>query len=108
MNFIDISVYKYAIVIDVVYIFIHVMLTHDMGVCISSTSTGEDQNIFTSFYVFDQENNVRGITKIMKWKYKKYINVLLSYYYILEGLLFMSKTSLRIDDAIKGMLAFDL
>ena len=101
MNFIDISVYKYAIVIDVVYIFIHVMLKHDMGVCISSTSTGEDQNISTSLYVFDQD-------KIMKWKYKKYINVLLSYYYILEGLLFMSKTSLRIDDAIKGMLAFDL
>ena len=44
----------------------------------------------------------------MKWKYKKYIDTLLSSYYILEGLLFMSKTSLQIDDAIKGMLAFDL
>ena len=44
----------------------------------------------------------------MKWKYKKYIDTLLSSYYILEGLLFMSRTSVRIDDAIKGMLAFDL
>ena len=44
----------------------------------------------------------------MKWKYKKYIDTLLSSCYILEGLLFMSKTSPRIDDAIKGMVAFDL
>ena len=44
----------------------------------------------------------------MKWKYNKYIDTMLSSYYILEGLLFMSKTSLWIDDAIKGMLAFDL
>ena len=44
MTFIDNGVYKYAIVIDVVYIFIHLMLSHEMGVFISNTLVHLQEN----------------------------------------------------------------
>ena len=44
MTFIDSGVYKYAIVIDVVYIFIHLMLSHEMGVLISNTLVHLQEN----------------------------------------------------------------